>query len=444
MDQEQALKHLQAALQTQTISYPDRSRINFKEYEKFIEFIKNAYPHLHQKASLEMIQGYSLLFHLKGSTNLKPIALMGHYDVVPVKEEGWTQNPFGGEVIDGHVYGRGSLDMKGHVIAFLEALEALLEAGMIFKRDVYILLGHNEETGSNVEDSGAKNTMELLKSRGIHFECVIDEGGAFIEGKALGVPGLVAVIGVAEKGYLDVELTATQNGGHASMPPHRSALYEVFEAAMKMEQDKFKADYNAATLGMFKALVPFMKQPFKFLFGNPKLFKPIILAAMVKNPSTAATVRTTSVMTMAEGSKAPNVLAQKAQVNLNCRIVPGDSVQATLDRIQQRVGNKISVTGHHGTEPTDVSPSDSRSFNLIRRAIQKVYPEFTAVAPYLMVAATDSRVYHGMSEGVYRVQPFKSMLKDLGTIHADDERLELDSFYKGIEFFSELLKTLTE
>lgn len=444
MNQTLALQHLQSALQAKTVSYADRSRIDFKEYEKFIQFLKKAYPNLHAQATVEKVQDYSLVFHLKGSTSQNPVALMGHYDVVPVKEERWTMNPFGGDVVDGHIYGRGSLDMKGHVIAFLEALEALLESGMIFKRDVYILLGHNEETGSNVEDSGAKNTMELLKSRGIHFECVIDEGGAFIEGKALGVPGLVAVIGVAEKGYLDVELSATQSGGHASMPPHRSALYEVFEAAMKMEQDKFKADYNDATLSMFKALVPFMKQPYKFLFGNVQLFKPIILSALIKNPTTAATVRTTSVMTMAEGSKAPNVLAQKAQVNLNCRIVPGDSVQATLDRIQQRVGTKITVTGHHGTEPTDVSPSDHRSFNLIRKAIQKVYPEFTAVAPYLMVAATDSRVYHGMSDGVYRVQPFKSMLKDLGTIHADDERLELDSFYKGIEFFSELLKTLTE
>lgn len=437
--QERAIKHLQSAIQLRTVSHHDRSKIDFTEFERFKDFMKEAYPNLHQKAQLEMVLDYSFIYLLKGQTDDLPVALMGHYDVVPVKNEGWKQDPFRGEIVDGHIYGRGSLDMKGHVIAMLEALESLLEEGEVFERDLYILLGHNEETGSSVPDSGARNTMELLKSRGIRFYCVMDEGGAIMDGKPLKVPGQIALIGVGEKGYLDVELSVTQSGGHASMPPNRSALFTAFEAAMKLERHKFSADFNPATEGMFKALVPHMSQPIRFLFKHRKLFKPIILNVLVKSPSTAATVRTTAVMTMAEGSKAPNVLAQRASVNLNCRIVPGDSVEDVLLRIRSHVGPLVTITPHNGNNPTDISPSDNAQFKTLESAIRTVYPEFVAVAPYLMVAATDSRVYHGMAEGVYRIQPFKSMFKDLGTIHADNERLELESFYKGIELFKEII-----
>lgn len=445
MKTDTALLHLQHALKAKTISYSDRTRIDFKEYEMFISHLKKDYPLLHKKANVERVETYSLIYHLKGSdSRLKPLAMMGHYDVVPVREEKWTMNPFGAEVKEGYVYGRGALDMKGHVIALLEAVESLLEEGYDFKRDVYLLFGHNEETGSSANDSGAMAIQELLKSRGIEFYSVMDEGGAFIDGKPLGIEGLVAVIGTAEKGYLDVQLSAKSTGGHASMPPEKSALYNVFEAAMKMESDKFKADLNPATDAMFESLVPYMKFPHSFIFKNRAWLKPILLNLLIKNPTTAAIVRTTSVMTMAEGSKAPNVLAQEGKVVINCRIVPGDSVEATLKRIQDRVGPNIEVKALLGTNPTSVSPKDHPAFTIIQNALKQVYPEFVAVAPYLMVAATDSRIYHGMAEGVYRVQPFKSSYEDLHTVHADNERVELDSFYKGIEFFKRILKDVSQ
>lgn len=444
MDPKKSLEHLQHAIQAKTISYSDRSRIDFKEYELFIKNLKKDYPSIHKQASLERVEGYSLLYRIQGTdASLKPIAMMGHYDVVPVREEKWTTDPFGAELKEGYVYGRGTLDMKGHVIALFEAVEALLEEGFTFKRDLYLLIGHNEETGSSVNDSGAMAIQTLLQSRGIEFYSVMDEGGAFIDGKPLGIDGLVAVIGTAEKGYLDVQLSAKSQGGHASMPPEKSALYEVFEAAMKMESDKFKPDLNPATDAMFESLVPYMKFPHSFIFKNRNLLKPILLNILVKNPTTAAIVRTTSVMTMAEGSKAPNVLAQEGKVIINCRIVPGDNVKQTIQRIQDRVGPNIEVKALLGTDPTSVSPKDHPAFKVIQEAVKSVYPEFVAVAPYLMVAATDSRIYHGMAEGVYRVQPFKNSYQDLHTVHADDERVELDSFYKGITFFKHILTEIS-
>lgn len=444
MSQEKQLAHLQSAIQCATVSYPDRSLIDFSQFDQFIDLLKASYPLLLLKASLETVEKHALIFHLKGTSDKDPIALMGHYDVVPVKPERWHTPPFSGEIKEGYIYGRGTLDMKGQVIAVLEAVEACLEEGIEFERDVYLLFGHNEETGSEMRDSGARLTRDLLKSRGLHFHMVIDEGGAYIDGKALGVPSTIGLIGVGEKGYLDVELSATQSGGHASMPPHTSALYDVFQGAMKMESHKFRADFNPATEAMFKALIPHMKQPMKFLFKNRHLFKPIILLALVKSPDTAAIVRTTSVMTMAQGSSAPNVLAQVAKVNINCRIIQGDSIQRVKSRIETRVGSKIKVSLANGTEPTDICRSDIPQFDLVKKAITTVYPDFKVIAPYLMVAATDSRVYHGMSEAVYRVEPFASSKEDRTTVHADNERLKLDSFFSGIEFFKIILKEGTK
>ena len=437
-----ALERLQSILQTKTISYAEREQIDFDEYEKFISLIKQHYPLLHEKAVVERVGMYSLLYVIKGTTDLKPIGWMGHYDVVPVNPEGWNHEPFGAEVHEDYVYARGALDMKGHVVAMLEAIESLLDEGKTFERDLYIMLGHNEETGSAMADSGAKAIKELLISRGITFECVLDEGGAFIDGKKLGVNGTVALIGVAEKGYLDVEIMARREGGHASTPPERSALFEVTQAAGLMESNKFKADFNPATRAMFEALVPAMDQPLKFLFKYKDIFKPILLNVMTKNPETAATVRTTAVMTMASGSKAPNVLAQDAKVNLNCRIVPGDSVEEVVSRIKRRIGSRFTVTALNGNNPTSVSSVESRCYTSIDKVIKDVYPDIKVVAPYLMIAATDSRIYHDQAEGVYRIQPFMSIKDDRPTIHADNERVAITSYYQGIQFFKALMCTL--
>ena len=444
MSNEQAIQHLQRAIQCKTVSYKERDKIDFAEFERFIENLQADYPLVFSRAEFSRIAGHALLFKLKGqSDDLAPVGMMGHYDVVPVRPDGWKHDPFGGVIEGDYLYGRGTLDMKGHVIALLEALESLLAESATFERDLYLMFGHNEETGSNVPDSGAVAIRDHLKAQGIRFRMVCDEGGALIDGKPLGVDGVVALIGVGEKGYVDIELNALQPGGHAAMPPEVSAMQAVFEAAVKLERDKFPSDFTPATESMFDALVPHMRQPLKFLFSYRNLFKPILIATMLKSPKTAATIRTTCVITQAQGSAAPNVLAQKGVVVLNSRIITGESVNSVRERVQRIVGADIQVTMHNGTEPTDISPSDGPEYAIIEKAIRQHYPHFKAVAPFLMIAGTDSRVYHGLAEGVYRLSPFEISEEDLQTMHADNERIKVTNFFKGIEFFKTLLVNAT-
>ena len=440
-----AIHHLQIAIQAPTISYPDRSRMDFAVFERFLADLETHYPLTFSIGSVERIAGYSLLITIPGTQpNANPIALMGHYDVVPVKPEGWITDPFSGEIIDAYLYGRGTLDMKGQVIATLEAMEALLREKTRFERSVYLLFGHNEETGSEMDDSGASATRDVLKARGIHFHAVIDEGGAVIEGKDFGIAGLLGLIGIAEKGYLDVQLSAHQAGGHASMPPQHSALYDVFEGAMRVESKKFKPVLNEATLAMFLALAPHMHGWRRFVFTHVKAFERWVLSQLIKVPHTAALVRTTSVMTMASGSKAPNVLAQNGEVIVNCRLVPGDSIAHVVQRLQAKVGPKVSVQALTGTEPTNVSPVDHPAYQQLAQAIHSVYPQLTAIAPYLVVGATDSRVYHGMADGVYRIQPFLNSYRDRSTVHADNERILIEDYLSGITLFKTILLTVSK
>ena len=437
------ITRLQEALRTRTISHLDRTRIDVTQFDELHRILRKNYPQVFNLAECTVIGQHSLILQIKSADAKQlPIALMGHIDVVPVVDENWKYPPFNAEEHDGYIYARGALDMKSQVCAMFEALEDQLGKGTSFDRDVYLLVGHNEETGSQAPDSGARLCMEHLKAKGIRFGFVLDEGGAFADGRSMGIDAHIALIGIAEKGYLDIMLSVQQKGGHASMPPLKSALNQVCTAAVKLENDKFPSSFTPASAAMFDALAEHMQQPLRFLFMHRKLFSGILLGQLTKQPMTAALVRTTCVMTQAQGSKAPNVLPQKATVTFNLRISENDSVASTVERVKRIVGDEITVEVLTASEPTPSSPVAIEEYQMIKASILEAFPVFKVVAPYPVVAATDSRVYSGMAKGIYRFVPFVSLIDDLGTVHGDNERINIDSYKQGIRFFETLLTKL--
>lgn len=145
---------------------------------------------------------------------------MAHYDVVPVEEQRWAHPPFCGEVFDGELWGRGTLDTKITLLGVMEAAESLIRQGFVPKQDVYFAFGGDEE----VSGHGAKDIIAYLKQQGVKPAFVVDEGGAVVDGVFPGVTHPLAVIGIGEKGMMDVVLTAKSEGGHASHPTRPSAV----------------------------------------------------------------------------------------------------------------------------------------------------------------------------------------------------------------------------
>ena len=183
VDAERAQRNLSKAISIPTISYPEKENVDFTQFDKFHEFLDEAYPLIHKTLTKEVICEASLMYCWKGTrSDLDPIALLAHQDVVPISEgtEGdWEHPPFEGYNDGEFIWGRGALDMKNHLIGVMEAVETLLEEGFTPERDVYLLFGQDEEVVAS-GDSGARHMMETLKERGIHLDCIIDEGGAIL------------------------------------------------------------------------------------------------------------------------------------------------------------------------------------------------------------------------------------------------------------------------
>lgn len=439
LDADTLALHLSGAVQIKTIATESMDTTDPAPFEAFHAYLRETFPRIHETMSVERVN-HSLLYHWKGTTDARPIVLMAHMDVVPVEEatlDKWTHTPFGGEIADGYVHGRGSIDMKGHLIAKLEAVEYLLKQGFTPERDVYLALGHDEEQmGLN----GGKLLAEKL--RAVNPEYVFDEGGAIINGKEFGIDGKIAAIGIAEKSTMNVRLTAHSKGGHASMPPRQTAVGALAEAIDRLEKTGFPMYVNQAAGEMFDTLKPHMNTVFRMALCNLWLFKPIFFKIMRGLPKGAALLHTTATPTMLSGSMQPNVLAQQATATLNCRIIPGETMQSALDRIQKLVGPDIEVTVLYGSDPAGVSSTHTLGFAAMRHAVHAAIDPDIVVAPYLMMATSDSRHYDGVAEAVYRFDPFQSVGEDLDTIHGVNERLSIQSLKEGTAFFINLLEEI--
>ena len=210
VDAESVARHLSGAIRFQTVS-----GANAEAFSRLREYLTETYPQVHARLVHQTVNGRSLLYEWKGKDQGKaPAVFMGHIDVVPVvpaSEREWTHPPYSGAIRDGFVYGRGALDDKSAVIAVLEAVEQLLHEGFEPTRTIYLAFGADEEIGGT---NGAQQIMRMLQARNISEPAIVlDEGGSLMEGQVPGVVGPAALIGIAEKGYVSLELSVHGAGG---------------------------------------------------------------------------------------------------------------------------------------------------------------------------------------------------------------------------------------
>lgn len=433
--------NLSAALRYRTISTQDPSEFSPDEFVGLRKFLEERFPAIHSGLSCEIIGDYSLLYTWKGSdTSLKPVLLMAHMDVVPVEsEKSWTHGPFSGSVADGFIWGRGALDDKASMMGIFEAVEGLLAAQYKPRRTIYLAFGHNEE----VLGSGAAAIAATLKSRGVQLESVLDEGSAIISGMIPGISKDVALIGTAEKGYMSVRLTVTMEGGHSSMPPRHSAVGVLSKAIVELEKRRVPARLGDPVAQMFDYVGPELPLSGRIVFANQWLTGPLIRQILASGPATNAMIRTTTAPTMIEGSKKENVLPATATAIVNFRILPGDTTEEILAFVRNTVRDeRVHVEAMSRGEPSPVAAVPSPQFDLLQRTAGQVFSGII-VAPTLVIGATDSRSYEGLTKNIYRFFPVAFRQSDLDRVHGANERIGVEDYARAVQFYIQYIRNTT-
>lgn len=436
-------KHLSGAIKLRTISNPDANKTDWKEFDKLRDYLIKTYPKIHETMEREVISDYSLIYRWKGKdTNKKPLALLSHMDVVPVMpgtEHDWEQGAFSGHIDKKYVWGRGTQDMKGHLIALCEAVEQLISQGYEPECDIYLCFGHNEEV-VGADGGGAKDIADTLQKRGVELGMVVDEGGAVVPGRMFNIAkGNMAVIGVAEKGYADIKITCKKAGGHSSQPPKDNGLLDLAKVLVKIDKKQMKQRFTYAVEHLFDNTGRHMNFGMKFLLSNLWITKPLVLMALANSPTTNALTRTTLTPTMAEGSPAGNVLPQTAYVNVNSRVLHGQKIKDVEDHIKKCAGKiDIEIKLQRGKEPSAVSTIECEEYEIVKKTIKQIHGNMP-VTPYLMVGGTDSCFYENICKKIFRVGPFKMTKEALSSIHSTNEKIDIDILHDGVRFYIQLI-----
>ncbi|WP_128545661.1 M20 family peptidase [Larkinella soli] len=438
-----AVDRFAQALRYRTVSFTDYSLTDTTQFEAFGAFLKRSFPLMHSRLKLETFNRYGLLYEWKGrNPALKPILLMAHYDVVPViqgTERMWPRPPFAGRVDGGIIYGRGTRDDKGCVMAISEAVEWLLKGGFQPERTVYLAFGQDEET---LGKRGAEAIAKAFKQRNIDLEYVLDEGGTV---KTDGIPGLkkpVALVGISEKGYVSLELTVVASGGHSSMPPPQTSIGMVAEAVDRLQKNPFPARLDAGLAQMFAYTGPEMSFGQRLVFANDWLFAPLVKRIIGQTNSGNALIRTTTAPTIFKAGAKDNVLPIDATATVNFRILPGESIASVTKRVKEVIDNeqvKVTVMSASSTEPSPLSDPDDPAFTKLHRTIKSVFPE-VVVTPFLVLGGTDSKYFARICPNVYRFSPMLTDEASIPTIHGTNERMPVDDYRNMIRFYVTLIR----
>ena len=417
-----------------TVSHRDRPQT--KKFEAFQMRLQELFPLLFEKCEAYDFDKAMLIYWRGKDPSLKPLVLMSHMDVVEATGD-WTYGPFSGEIMDGVIWGRGTVDTKSSLCAFLQAATELLEAGFVPQRDIYFVSSDNEETMGD----GAPKIVEYFKQEGIYPELVLDEGGAIVEKPMPGVKGACAMVGIMEKGYADVRFTARSNGGHASTPGKNTPIARLAKLINHMEKKKmFKRKISKEMVQMFKSLRVHMSFGYRLIFANLWLFKRLLKGLLPKlSNQAAAMMATTCAFTMARGSGAPNVLPEEASVVANLRFIRHQNREKSLAKIK-KVAEKYDVEMEvlYSQDCSPVADTKTRGFQYIQQCIERNF-EGVHVAKYIMTGCTDSRHFKDITDCTIRFSPIRLNAQQLASVHGIDENVSMDALAYGVKFYKDFM-----
>ncbi len=434
---EKATDDLAEMIKCKTVSHRDRAMESDAEFERFISLLEERFPLIYKNCKFERVSDRAILYHLKGRSSDKPSVFTAHFDVVDVEANDWTREPFCGEVENGALWGRGSLDTKSTLNASMQALEQLLADGFVPENDIYLAFSGNEE----INGEGQPQIIKLFKERGIDPALVLDEGGAVVNHVFPGVSTPCALVGIAEKGMLNVELKFTGNGGHSSSPKPHTPVGRLSAACVRIENNPFKYRLSKVSAAMFDTLARYSNFGYKLIFANLWLFGPVLsLIGKMSGGELNALIRTTCSFTQMEGSKGINVIPPNATMCANLRLIPGETKESAEAYLRKQIKDKdIQLTVLEGENPSPTSVVGGEAWDKIAHAIKGTWDN-TLVSPYLMFACSDAKHWSRISDKVYRFSAMALTNEERKTIHGNDERIPIESIRKSVEFYIRVMK----
>ncbi len=437
VDAEKAAANLAELIRCRTVSHADASLDDEGEFARLVALLPEQYPGVYRVLQHEAVGSRGLVFRWKGETDEAPLVLTAHYDVVPADEAEWERPPFSGEIADGMVYGRGTLDTKCTLSAILTAAETLIERGFSPARDLYFCFGGNEE----VMGDGAARIAETLEKRGVRPLMVLDEGGAIVEKVFPGVEQPAALIGVAEKGNANYRLGVHALGGHSSAPLARTPVDRLAQACVNIRNSPFPFRVAKPAQMLLNGLARHSTFAYRMIFANLWAFGPLLNRLTLKTGGEInALFRTTVAFTVFHAGESANVLPSGAEMTVNVRLLPGESVRGTLAALRKKAGGPdVEVSLLRGMEPSNCSGTDGEGYAALGRTIRETFPG-ALVSPYLMIGASDARHYERICPHVYRFTGMPLSGEERRMIHGKNERIPVSKQADTVRFFMRLMR----
>ena len=390
----------------------------------------------------------NVVVRLHGSGKHKPVLLIGHLDVVEARPEDWTTDPFQFVEKDGYFYGRGTQDMKDGDAIMSTTLIRMKKEGYVPERDIILALTADEEGGkSNGVDWLLKNRRDLIDAE---FVLNHDGGGVLMDHDK----PVMMEVDATEKLYADYQLTVTNPGGHSSLPVPDNAIYHLAGGLNRLAAYQFPFELNNVTKAYYEKMAQISsgqrQQDIKAMLQTPPDMQAI--ARLSQDPIDNSTMHTTCVATRLNAGHANNALPQRAQANVNCRILPGHSseeirqelIKVFADpKIDVRYVGAIGEVKDRGEDRKSLAPPPLRQdvFGPLEKIAGQLWPG-VAIVPSMSTGASDGVYTNAAGLPTYGIGGEGFERGDIRA-HGRDERVRADWFYKGVDFYYAFLKAVT-
>ena len=432
------IRHLQEMVRIPTVSHADPSQTDWSKFKELHRCLEKNWPLVHRTFTRLNVGTAGLLYHWKceSAPVRDPLMLIAHQDVVPVGDAAlWSHPPFSAEIHDGCIWGRGTTDSKCNIQAYFDALELLIAEGFKPACDIWLGLGYNEEIMGGPHAAAPLLAAELQR-RGVKLGLLLDECGGIEEKNGR----KTAVIYTCEKGYADFEFRAEDEGGHSSLPPRHSALGRAALAAWTVESNPMPLRLTDPVVGQMKALAPFTAGELGDFFADPEKHAAQLMERCGSDRRLNGMMRTTTTVTMAQGSPQANILPPLSVITANSRILPGESLDDLQRHLERLMPQGVQLRLVKGSNPPPVSSVESEGYAIVRQTVEELYPGIVMI-PSMLLGGTDSRYYGELSpsRSVYRFTGLRSDSR-WGGAHKADERIACDILADNVKFYEKLIR----